>query len=249
MSFAVLSDIHANLEALEAVLEAAFRRGVDKWFCLGDIVGYGADPAPCVERTRAAAAQVVLGNHDAAVAERTDSRTLNPYARAAVEWTTANLGALDLEYLHGLPLSASVPAGLLVHADPRQPAAWNYITGAASAAGALASIKARCCWIGHTHQPGLWSVPDQDTARVAAQSWPPTGEGTVPLPAGQRHLINPGSVGQPRDGDPRGCFVVSDDEATELEFIRVAYDVASAQRKIREAGLPELLADRLGYGR
>ncbi len=254
MLYGVIADIHGNLAALEAVLAAGAERGLYQWICLGDIVGYGANPRECVDRVRALAGHTVQGNHDAAAAGGTSMRAFNPHARRALEWTVSQLGPDEFAYLEHLPLATEAYSGLCVHADPRNPSGWNYIDNAASAAATLSCTGSFCCWTGHTHRPALWSIPDRPAVPAdRARPRQTADRDCVCLSSGQRHLVNAGSVGQPRDGDPRACFIWCEDGGAEngitLEFVRVPYDVGSAQRRIRAAGLPDVLAVRLEYGR
>ncbi|MSR81883.1 MAG: metallophosphoesterase [Candidatus Latescibacteria bacterium] len=237
MRLAVLSDIHANLEALEAVRRAGQERGVERWVCLGDIVGYGADPQACLEQVRQGMAFCVMGNHDQAVAGLGDLEYFNPWARQAVEWTAAQLRPEQRQYLAGLPLSATEGDTLYVHAHPANPGGWGYVLNAPEACTALEATSARLCFIGHSHQPlactagGLLSTED-----------------VIGLRPGERYLVNAGSVGQPRDGNWRACFLVWDQGDNTLEFVRSDYDLQKAQAKILSAGLPPFLAQRLAQG-
>jgi diadenosine tetraphosphatase ApaH/serine/threonine PP2A family protein phosphatase len=238
MRLAVLSDIHANLEALEAVRRAGEERGVERWVCLGDVVGYGADPRACLERARQWTAFCLLGNHDQAVAGPGDLEYFNPWARRAAEWTAAQLGPAERRYLAGLPLSAAEGEAFFVHAHPADPGGWGYVLDAREARAALRATAARLCFVGHSHQPlvcaagaGLLDIAQPLTLR-----------------AGERYLVNVGSVGQPRDGNWRACFLVWDQERGTLEFVRSDYDLHRAQAKILAAGLPPFLAQRLAQG-
>ena len=241
MRIAVLSDIHANLEALLAVRRRAAELGVDTWVCLGDIVGYGADPGPCVDHIRTLADQVVLGNHDAAAVGLLDMAYFNPWARRAAEWTARRLAAAQAAYLADLPLTQGLGDALYVHSGPRCPANWDYIHSVAEIEAALAAAPARLCFIGHTHTPFVWGQ-DGKTARSLA------ARGPLVLEEGTAYLVNVGSVGQPRDGDPRACFVLWDAAAGTLELVRVDYPIDAAQKKIMAAGLPPFLAERLALG-
>ena len=246
MRAAVISDIHANLEALESVCRAAEQRDVENWVCLGDIVGYGADPGLCLQRLQELTDQVVLGNHDAAAVGLLDLSHFNPYARRAALWTADQLTQAQRDSVTALPLTRESGEALFVHAEPRDPAAWNYVFSSADAAAAMAATRARCCFIGHSHQPFVCCLPAGQDDRVR---WNPVQTGRVDLHEDDRFLVNVGSVGQPRDGDPRACFAIWDDRENTVEFVRVAYDLAAARGKILAAGLPAYLADRLSAGR
>jgi diadenosine tetraphosphatase ApaH/serine/threonine PP2A family protein phosphatase len=233
MRTAIISDIHGNLEALEAVLASIQSEGSDRIICLGDIVGYGADPGPCVERIRAVSAMTVLGNHDAAAVDLAMADRFSSHAAAAILWTRSALSPEHLQYLRGLPLTHRESDAQYVHASPLEPALWNYIFDSIDARQALTAVERGLCFIGHTHMPALFR-------ERRAQG---------PLQREERAIINVGSVGQPRDGVPESCYGMFDDEAWTYRTVRVPYDVATAAKKIRESGLPSRLADRLFVGR
>ena len=243
MRRAIISDIHGNLEALEAVYGAASACGVDSWACLGDIVGYGADPQRCLQQIRTTSEQILRGNHDAAVAgtERLDG--FNPVARAAVVWTATQLTPTEREFLGALPLKLEREDAVLVHAEPGNPAAWEYVFSAHEAQQAFDATDAHICFAGHTHCPLACME-----AGGAVSSLELSGN-AIELGDHCRYFFNVGSVGQPRDGDPRACFVLWDGDSKTVEFQRVDYDVEVARRKILDAGLPRFLADRLVSGR
>jgi diadenosine tetraphosphatase ApaH/serine/threonine PP2A family protein phosphatase len=238
--YAILSDIHGNLEALRAVL-ADCRDVADGVLCLGDTVGYGADPLACVDLVAERAHAVVGGNHDHAVAGRVDLQWFNRYARAAAEWTRGRLDDDQRSYLGALSLVTQVGDATLVHASPAQPDEWEYLVTAEDGFAAFAHFETRWCFVGHSHTPGAWSL---------GSSGPEHAPGTVSLQAerGRRYIVNVGSVGQPRDHDPRAAYALWDVDAGSVEIRRVGYDVATARRKIAEAGLPRFLADRLASG-
>ena len=224
-----------------AVWRAGEERGVEGWICLGDTVGYGADPAACLEAVRQRTAPTVLGNHDAAVVGRLDPSYFNPLALAAVRWTSAALGPAGLAYLAGLPMGLEEDGAFFVHASPRLPERWDYIFGPADAAQALEYSPARLCFVGHTHCPLAVRRPVDGPVEAVRAA-------VFGLEEGARYLVNVGSVGQPRDGDPRACFALWDSGARQVELVRVGYDIAGAQAKILAAGLPARLASRLEQG-
>ena len=240
MRYAVLSDIHGNLEALRAVLADAAHHA-DDVLCLGDVVGYGADPAPCVDLIGTLARRVVAGNHEHAVIGRMDLAWFNPYARAAAEWTRERLDGDATAYLGALALSATVEDATLVHASPRQPQEWDYLVTEEDGVAAFSAFDTRVCFVGHSHVPAMWSFGSSgpDYAR---------GHVDISLDAGRRYIVNVGSVGQPRDRDVRAAYAVWDVEARRITVRRVAYDVHTARAKIEDAGLPRFLADRLAAG-
>ena len=240
MRYAVLSDIHGNLEALRAVLADADTRA-DDVLCLGDIVGYGADPAACVDLIGERARAVVAGNHEYAVIGRMDLAWFNRYARAAAEWTMAQVDSDCTAYLASLALSTEVHDATLVHASPRQPDEWDYLVTADDGLAAFAAFATRMCFVGHSHVPAVWSLgssgPDHER-----------GDIDVGLDAGRRYIVNVGSVGEPRDHDSRAAYALWDVDARRVTVRRVPYDVATARAKIQAAGLPRFLADRLSAG-
>jgi diadenosine tetraphosphatase ApaH/serine/threonine PP2A family protein phosphatase len=238
--YAVISDIHGNLEALEAVLDDAAARA-DGVLCTGDVVGYGADPVACVELLATRATTIVAGNHEHAVAGLLDLDWFNPYARAAAEWTRTRLDTDHMSYLAALPLTAELADATLVHASPREPDEWDYLVSAGDGLDAFPAFSTRLCFVGHSHVPAVWSL---------GSSGPEYLPGTVDvtLEQGRRYLVNVGSVGQPRDGDPRAAYALWDMEKGRIAIRRVTYDVERAQRKILAGGLPRLLSDRLSRG-
>lgn len=229
---AIISDIHANLEALRAVLEDIDAAEVDAIVCLGDVVGYGADPSDCLRLIRERAAICVLGNHDAAMFSIPERAFFNPNARLAMEWTIAQLSSDDLAFLRGLPYRVSKDNFLFVHSAPRAPEQWDYIFTGMEARGYGRYFHERICFIGHSHVPGIFPI-DAGPARYSHD---------------RRFLINVGSVGQPRDGNWRASYGLLDTVAGSYENQRVAYDVETAARKIISRGLPRRLAERLRKG-
>ncbi len=250
MRYLIISDIHANLVALEAVLGVAEVQGFDEVWCLGDIVGYGPDPNECVAAVREVASIVLAGNHDWAALGKLDVSDFNPEARQAVEWTQEQLSDESRAYLEELPPRLDQVAELftLAHGSPRHPI-WEYIVYPSTAAENFDHFETPFCLVGHTHQPVLFRRDPEDGA---VQALMPALEYPLPLrraaEQGVRLIINPGSVGQPRDGDPRASFAIYDAEAGTLSYYRVAYDVAETQARMRAAGLPERLVARLEYG-
>ncbi len=232
MRLAIVSDIHSNLQAWEAVLEEIDGREIETIYCLGDVVGYGADPAPCVELVRERCAGVVMGNHDKAVVDKKTAGGLPREGKLAVKHNRKQLSAEQIEFLAGLPLRLEAEQCTFVHATPQDPEAWHRIGAFSVTQKQFEYFETDVCFIGHTHVPGL--VAD----RV----------GTLALRRGHRYLINPGSVGQPRDGDPRASFVVFDPDAFTHEQVRVEYDVERAGTRIIKEGLPKILAERLKRG-
>jgi putative phosphoesterase len=221
----IISDIHANLEALEVALRRLDSEKVDRIYCLGDIVGYGANPNECVEKVRALCHATVMGNHDDALIGRTSAHYFNSYARAALDWTARVITDENLAFLKSLPLTRQEDGLFLVHATPYDPAAWNYILHPEEAEVHFGALSPKnVAFIGHSHVPVRFD----------------DGAG--------RSIVNVGSVGQPRDRDPRACCAVYDTESGTLQWLREVYPVQEAARKIRTANLPEFLAARLFIG-
>ncbi len=241
MKYAVLADIHGNREALEAVLEAGRARGAERYLCPGDLVGYGPDPEWCLRTLRKLGAAAVRGNHDAAVTDFSRLKDLNDNARSAILWTAPRLRPGDLEYLRGLPLVGRAAGAVLFHGTLADPASWKYIFTPEDARPSLESLEGNLGFFGHSHRPGFFRL------RGGEVSFSPGGK-IRPAP-GERVLVNPGSVGQPRDRDRRASFAVYDRERGEVEIVRVGYPVEKVQEKIRAAGLPDWLAVRLARGR
>jgi diadenosine tetraphosphatase ApaH/serine/threonine PP2A family protein phosphatase len=251
MILAFLSDIHGNREALQACLIDAAARGAEQYVFLGDLVGYGADPAYVVEtvaRFAEKGAIVVKGNHDAAVTSST--RDMNGYARAAIEWTKENLSSSQKVFLEALPLTASLGELLFVHGDAFAPAAWIYVMGPMEAERSMRATDHRVTFSGHVHRPQLARMPLKEGAHLeSARSAVPVSGLVNLLQRDMKWHAVLGSVGQPRDENPAAAYALYDDAAATLTFMRVAYDIAQAAGKIRAAGLPSVLADRLFIGR
>ena len=241
MRIAVLSDIHANLTALDAVLADA--GAVDRVWQLGDIVGYGPEPDAVVERLREVGAIGVRGNHDAAACGGSEIDWFNPEARRAMEWTRRAISPETVEWLSSLPSRTVAGACDLVHGSYRDPL-WEYVT---SKAVALANLDVladgtRIGLHGHTHMPIAFVEDAAGLATIRGRA------GASLELEGRRALVNPGSVGQPRDGDPTSSYLIWEPEADRVTWHRVAYDVAGVQRQMRDAGLPTALAARLSVG-
>lgn len=240
MRYGVFSDVHSNLEALGPVLEALAGEGVDRLLCAGDLVGYGADPGPCLERMRRAGVQAVAGNHDWAAAGRFPLDWFNDDARQALEWTAGRLSPQERAYLSGLSLLWEDREVTLAHGSCHEPEQFHYVFDPGAARACLGSQQTPVGFIGHTHVPGFFLEEDSQVRFVRASS--------RKLEPGRKALVNVGSVGQPRDGDRRAAYCVYDTEERRIEIKRIPYPVEQAQAKIRSAGLPAFLADRLGYG-
>ncbi len=241
MRIAVLSDIHANLVALEAV--RADLPTVDQVWTLGDIVGYGPRPNEVIAVLQALGARSVLGNHDGAAIGAVDPSDFNPDARAAITWTAQVVDENARAYIAALPEVRRDGELTAVHGSPRDPI-WEYIISPQIARPNFGAFDTRFCLFGHTHLPVVYAADDGQSVRTTAG----TPGSTVALGTG-RALINPGSVGQPRDGDPMAAYLVLDLDAETVDFRRVRYDIAATQRQMLDVGLPPRLAERLAYGR
>ncbi len=236
----LLSDIHANLPALEAVLSDA-RGEFDTAWVLGDTIGYGADPSACIKAVRDLDALAIAGNHEKAAVGEMTTKDFNPVAREAIEWTGETMSKEEMEYIRSLALTEIVDRFTLVHGSPRDPI-WEYLETAPQALDNLEHFETRACAIGHSHIPFTVGV----SGGVIDQVDHTPGERTQLV--GDRLYLNPGSVGQPRDRDNRASYALVDLAEWDVEFRRVEYDIARAQARIHEEGLPEFLAERLEFG-
>jgi diadenosine tetraphosphatase ApaH/serine/threonine PP2A family protein phosphatase len=234
----VFSDIHANWQALEAVLEDS-EAEIDAGLCLGDVIGYGGEPVKCVDEVMRRGWPTLVGNHDRACTDQRILDWFNDDAAHVIRWTIEALGSARLQWLESLPESADRDGVLLVHASPRDPI-FEYILDGTTAAANLELLNGRACLHGHTHVPGYF-YPDGDS--IEHNYW--LGRVRVAGPA----LINPGSVGQPRDGNPDASYAIWDTDEESLEWRRVAYDREGAKQAILKANLPERFATRLDVGR
>jgi diadenosine tetraphosphatase ApaH/serine/threonine PP2A family protein phosphatase len=242
----VLTDIHANRQALAACLRAARARGVERLICLGDLVGYGADPEWTVETMMDLVehgAIVVRGNHDNAIG--TLSESMNAEAQAAIEWTRGRLSAAQRRFLADLPIMVAEDDRLYIHSEASSPQRWRYVQAAPDAARSMIATSAQITFCGHIHRPALYSM--SVTAKMT--SFVPVSNVPVQLLRGRQWLAVLGSVGQPRDGDPAAAFVTFDTETREITYCRAPYDVEAAAQRIRDNGLPLWLAERLLVGR
>ena len=240
MRFAILSDLHANLEATEAVLADARECECTDFVCLGDVVGYNANPHECVEIVQKLECPVVKGNHDEQASLEESSRDFNALAEMAINWTRAQLTDADKTWLRELRLSRQVRDFTIVHATLDRPEQWGYVFNTLDAAASFTYQDTTVCFFGHTHVAGAF-VRDDGVKRVKVDQ--------LTIDETKKYFINTGSVGQPRDGDWRAAYCIYHVEKNVVEQRRVKYDLATAQQKIIKAGLPSLLADRLKLGR
>lgn len=241
MQILIISDIHANLTALEAVLSDA--GNVDAVWCLGDLVGYGPDPNECVERIRNLPNLVCLiGNHDAAAAKSIEIASFNDEARLAVLWTQSVLSQSNLEYLQGLEPEKTLDSVTLAHGSPRQPI-WEYLLDTRTASENFEFFDTPYCFVGHSHLPVIFQIQDD---QEKAELFIPKQEN--PLEMTPRAILNPGSVGQPRDRDPRASYAIYDSDAQTWTNQRVSYDITSVQMRMRAKDLPQRHITRLSTG-
>ncbi len=243
MKLAILGDIHANLVAFEAVLEdVEARGGFDELWCLGDVVGYGPDPHACIQLLRGYRHICVAGNHDLAAVGSIDTSDFNRDAARACEWTARQLSADDVDYLQGLPLRLERSGFTLVHGSPRQPV-WEYVTSVAAACDNFTHFGTDSCLVAHSHIPLVFR--QSGDGRCYGQKI--TGETSL-APGQDRIIMNPGAVGQPRDGDPRASYALYDSSRHVVHHCRVSYDVTATQKRMMENELPLPLVLRLYYG-
>jgi predicted phosphodiesterase len=248
MRYLVLSDIHSNLEALDAVLRASAAQRYDAVLVLGDLVGYGADPNAVVDRVRALnPAAIVRGNHDKVAAGLDDAEDFNPMAKSAAHWTRDALTPATLQYLRDLPTGPQIVDEMveICHGSPLDEDL--YVVADIDAARSIAVSRTPICLFGHTHV-AISARMDKDR-RLEFEAPQGHPEFPTPIAADSKYLINPGSVGQPRDGDARAAYAIADLERKVVTLYRVAYPIEAAQKKIMDAGLPPMLAYRLGMGR
>lgn len=245
MRYAIIADIHSNLEALTAVLEDIKNQGnVAEIWCLGDIVGYGPNPRECLELLRQHKHICVAGNHDWAAISKISTADFNPLAAAAAQWTAQQLEAEDFAYLENLPLTLRQGEFTIVHGSPREPI-WEYLLSVDSAQANFSKFDTRFCLVGHSHIPLVFT----SSAQTEGCSLNELREKLPLRTKKQRLIINPGGVGQPRDGDPRASYAIYDSKAGALHHYRIPYNIPFTQQKMKERGLPERLATRLSYGR
>jgi predicted phosphodiesterase len=244
VKYLIFSDIHGNLEALEVVLEQIDVRKPDRVMCLGDVVGYGPNPNECIRRVTQSAQATIMGNHDHAVLGLTDIAYFNQYAKKAVLWTREVLIEEHYDILRNYPFSISENNILFVHSTPLHPERWDYIFNPLEGQYYLHHLEEQVCFIGHSHQP-LFFSQDQEGRIVSDRQ--PSFE--LSVQEGYKYIVNVGSVGQPRDGNPNASYAFYDTDAKTIEVDRLAYDFTVTQQKMEEVNLPAFLIDRLAYGR
>jgi len=240
LRYAIISDIHGNREALDTVLEKIAELKCDEMICLGDIVGYGAEPGYCLDRVRETCKVVVAGNHDYAALGKINIDYFNPHARQATLWTRDKLSEEQKQYLSDLPLTVVLDSCTVVHGSLDSPELFDYIQTSYDAYLTMEQLTNRVCFIGHSHVPITFLLDEVITYTLDA---------TMDLAAYRKAIVNVGSVGQPRDNNPLACFAIYDESEVSVEVLRVPYDIERSAAKILEAGLPDFLAERLIVGR
>lgn len=243
MRYVIISDIHGNLEALQATLDASEHLEPYQLMCLGDIVGYGADPTACLDAIGERANLILAGNHDLAVAGIIGFNDFNDIARKSIEWTREVLDEEDRELLSTLPLQYIDGDYCFTHASPIDPIEFNYVRTMEDVTKVFDHSGQKFCIVGHTHLPVLVRLDDKSGKMEVIR------EPKIQIDDHSRYFVNVGSIGQPRDNNPDACMVVLDEEAATLEFLRVPYDIAASQEKIISQGLPAFLAERLVLAR
>jgi predicted phosphodiesterase len=240
MRSAIFGDIHANLEAFEVVLADAKEQGCESYICLGDVVGYNANPRECLEIVQSMGCPVVKGNHDSYASSDESLVTFNPLAEMAIQWTRDQLNPEEKRWLSELPLIVHLRGFTVVHASLDEPGEWNYVLNQLDAAASFSRQSTELCFFGHTHTPRAY-IKDSSIVGLPFDRLVPE--------RGKKYFVNPGSVGQPRDGDWRAAYVVFDEETRTINLRRLRYDLLKTQRKIVAAGLPPKLAERLALGK
>jgi predicted phosphodiesterase len=240
MRYAVIADIHANLEAFEVVLADAKEQKVTHYCCVGDVVGYNANPKECLDIVRGMGMPVVKGNHDEYCSSDDDLEGFNPHAAEAVNWTRKQLTAEDRQWLRDLKYVRLVASFSMVHATLDVPQRWGYVFDKLAAAASFTYQNTSVCFFGHTHVPVAFIRDSQVRGGTYSK---------FTVEPGRKYFVNVGAVGQPRDGNPRAGYVVYDLDEQTIELRRLMYDIPKAQKKIMEAGLPQRLADRLALGK
>lgn len=240
MIIAIISDIHANIEALEQVIDDIQKQEVDKIICLGDIVGYGPNPNECIEKLKNLGCLCLAGNHDWAALGMLDTSTFNRVAKHAIDWTKEQLTPNNLGFLQGLPLTQVEEGCLFVHATPQNPEKWGYIIAIGHARQAFQEFHEKVCFVGHTHYPFVLQQKNEEIYNVT--------KAEVEFEEDCRYLINVGSVGQPRDKNPDASYGIIDTEKNTFRFRRIPYPIQAVKEKIIQAGLDMILGTRLEKG-
>lgn len=245
LRYAIISDIHSNLEALQAVLKKIDEEKIDKIVCLGDIVGYGPNPNECIELIQQHCEIILTGNHDFACIENSELFYFNQFAKQAIEWTLTVISNDKLEIIANLPLNGRIENYYLVHSNPYDPSSWDYILSIDDAIYNFSKFNEKICFIGHSHYAIIYSeYVENDNLKYNL-----TLNSRIELDQNSRYIINVGSVGQPRDGNPDAAFGILDSTDQIYELKRISYDINKTFQKMTSLGLPQFLAERLLVGR
>jgi predicted phosphodiesterase len=242
MRYAFFSDVHANLEALKAVILDFRSEKIDRIVFLGDAVGYGPNPNECVELINQVAETKLMGNHDFAALGLMDTDYFNQYATESIDWTKHSLTKKTIEIMSDFELTAETDNIMMAHSSPKEPDRWHYILDMDDVKENFKFFERQICLVGHTHRPFIVSLHDDGNCIVSHKKEEKVTDNC-------RYLVNIGSVGQPRDGDPRSCYLIYDKDNNNLKIKRVAYDLSNTQKQMAEHGLPEYLIERLAAGR
>lgn len=243
MKYAIISDVHSNLEAFQKVIDEVKKDKVDKYLFVGDIVGYGANPCECIEELKKLKCVAVAGNHDYGAVELSSIDNFNSYAKEAIQWTMNKLSKKDKEFLQKLPLVQTIDNITLVHSTLQNPEKWEYVRSTFQAHKSIEIQKTSLLFAGHSHVPITFCEQSEIKGSIKFSK-----EIRIKIEDGYKYFINVGSVGQPRDGNPKACYAIYDKDNKIVEIRRMEYDIKKAQEKILEAGLPNRLAERLEFG-
>ncbi len=242
MRYGIFSDIHSNLEALEAVIRDYKKEDIDNYLCVGDIVGYAANPGECIKRVKALTMISVAGNHDWAAVSLFSTDYFNPLAKEAVSWTQRNLDEVGRYFLEGLPLVYKNEDLTIAHGSLDEPGDFNYMADGEIAFRTFELLETDICFVGHTHVPGVFIKSENNHIRYREDN-------NISIRQDSKYIINVGSVGQPRDGNPNAAYCIYDTDKKSVEIKRISYDIRAAREKIINEGLPKFLGERLLIGR
>lgn len=242
MKIAIISDVHANLEALEAVLEDIENQKIETVFCLGDVVGYGPDPNACMALVEKTCEIKLMGNHDFYALGTSSNEHFNPIAKESHDWTQKQLSDYEISQIENYKMDHVHNGIYLVHSSPFEPDQWNYILSPQDAQEGFEKLEYNLCFVGHTHLPTIFVARPNDLPRMKIGH-------NFTIDSEEKYIVNIGSVGQPRDNDPLACYVTYDSELGDINYRRIEYDIAKAQKKMAAAKLPEMLIKRIAIGR
>jgi len=242
MRYGIFSDVHSNLEALQEVIEVYKKEDIDRYLCVGDVVGYAANPKECIEKVKTLAMITIAGNHDWASTDLFSTEYFNPAASKAISWTKRNLSGQDRYFLESLKLIYENEDLTLAHGRLDSPQDFGYMLDGCAAVKTFALMQTQFCFIGHSHVPGIF-IQDFKRHIYYQQDY------SMDIKDGFKYIVNAGSVGQPRDGNPKAAYCIYDTDKKEVQIKRISYDIKKARKKILEAGLPQFLGERLLLGK